>query len=80
MKFKSIFKYFYGFNLLGSRHKKIFKKYIKIKKEFLDYSNKFVSKNFKNKKVLGICFRGGDRKKGAYQPYPPTEKQLFCCL
>ena len=77
VKFKSIFKYFYGFQYLNNNHKKIFKKYIKIKKEFLDISNKFVIKNFKNKKVLGVCFRGSDQKKTGYQPYTPTEKQML---
>ena len=77
VKFKSIFKYFYGFQYLNSKHKKIFKKYIKIKKEFLDISNKFVSENFKNKKVLGVCFRGSDQKKSGYHPYTPTEEQML---
>ena len=77
VKKKSIFKYFYGFQYLNTNHKKIFKKYIKIKKEFLEASNKFVKNKFKNKKVLGICFRGSDQKKSGYQPYTPTEEQML---
>ena len=73
----SIFKYFYGFQYLDNKHKHIFKKYIKIKKEFLNFSNNFVNKKFKNKKVLGICFRGSDQKKSGYQPYTPTEEQML---
>ena len=75
--FKSNFKYFNGFQFLDQRHKKIVRKYIKfnnvIKKEY----NKYFSESFKNKKVLGVCFRGSDQKKSAYQPYPPSEKQLI---
>tara|TARA_B100000579_G_scaffold343016_1_gene295210 strand:- start:747 stop:1862 length:1116 start_codon:yes stop_codon:yes gene_type:complete len=77
VKKKSIFKYFYGFQYLNVDHKKIFKKYIKIKKEFLDISNKYVKNKFKNKKVLGICFRGSDQKRSGYHPYTPTEKQML---
>ncbi len=73
----SKFKYFNGFQYLDNRHKNIFKKYIKIKKEFLNFSNNFVNKKFKNKKVLGICFRGSDQKKSGYQPYTPTEDQML---
>lgn len=73
----SIFKYFYGFQFLNSEHRKVFKKYIKIKKEFLNISNRFIRKKFNNKKILGVCFRGSDQKKSAYQPYTPTEKQML---
>lgn len=75
--YKSNFKYFNGFQYLDSRHEKVFKKYIKIKKELLDKSQKFIYKHFKNKKILGICFRGSDQKKSGYQPYTPTEKQML---
>ncbi len=75
--FKSNFKYFNGFQYLDNRHKKIVKKYIKINKNILKESDRFVEKNFRNKKILGVCFRGSDQKKSAYQPYPPTEKQLL---
>ena len=75
--YKSKFKYFNGFQYLDNRHKKIVKKYIKINKNILKESDRFVEKNFRNKKILGVCFRGSDQKKSAYQPYPPTEKQLL---
>ena len=75
--YKSNFKYFNGFQNLDNRHNKIIKKYIQFNKKILEESNKFVKKNFKNKKILGVCFRGSDQKKSAYQPYPPTENQLL---
>ena len=75
--YESNFKYFNGFQYLDSRHQKVFKKYIKIKKEFLDKSQKFIYKHFKNKKILGVCFRGSDQKKSGYQPYTPTKKQML---
>jgi len=75
--FKSNFKYFNGFENLDNRHKKIIKKYIRFDKKILKEVEKFEKQNFKNKKVLGVCFRGSDQKKSAYQPYPPTEEQLL---
>tara|TARA_B100001059_G_C17773191_1_gene549687 strand:+ start:361 stop:1479 length:1119 start_codon:yes stop_codon:yes gene_type:complete len=77
IKSRSIFKYFYGFQFLKEKHKKIYRKYIRIKKEFTDKANRIVKKEFKDKKVLGVCFRGSDQKKSAYQPYTPTEKQML---
>ena len=73
--FKSEFKYLNGFENLDSRHIKIFKKYIKIRKDILQKAQKYYSK-FKGKKVLGVCFRGSDQKKSAYHPYTPSEKQI----
>tara|TARA_B100000686_G_scaffold40060_1_gene41395 strand:- start:427 stop:1509 length:1083 start_codon:yes stop_codon:yes gene_type:complete len=75
--YKSNFKYFNGFQYLDKRHKKIIKKYIKFNKNILNESDKFVKKNFRNKNILGVCFRGSDQKKSAYHPHPPTEKQLL---
>ena len=75
--FTSEFKYFHGFRYLNSKHKKIIKKYIHIKKDILTEANRFAQKNFKNKKILGVCFRGSDQKKSAYQPYTPTEEQMY---
>ena len=75
--FKSNFKFFNGFEYLDNRHKKIVKKYIKFNKKIIDKINRFTKKKFKNNKILGVCFRGSDQKKSAYQPYPPTEKQLI---
>jgi len=73
--FTSKFKYFNGFEFLDLRHKKIIKKYIHINKDIIKEAET-ICKKFKNNKVLGICFRGSDQKKTAYQPYTPTEKQM----
>ena len=75
-RYISNFKYFNGFQFLDSRHKKIIKKYIKIKKEIVKDAEKIYNK-FKGKKVMGICFRGSDSKKNAYQPHVPTYKQML---
>ena len=75
--FKNEFKYFNGFQNLNSNHRKIVKKYIKFDKNILTQSQNFTKKYFSNNKILGVCFRGSDQKKTAYQPYPPTEKQLL---
>lgn len=74
---KSEFKSFNGFNFLEKHHRKIFKKYIHIKKNILSDANNFVKNKFKNHKVLGIHFRGSDQKNAGYHFYPPTEKQML---
>ena len=74
--YSSDFKYFNGFQFLDYRHKKIVKKYIKIHADILAEA-RAIYKKFKKNKVLGICFRGSDQKKSAYQPYTPTEKQMM---
>ena len=74
--YESEFKYFNGFQYLDNKHKKIFKKYIKIDKKIKNDAKKIYSL-FKNKKVLGICIRGSDQKKTAYQPYTPTKEQMI---
>ena len=71
----SIFVNFQGFHFLDNRHKKIMKKYIRIKEDITNEANNFYKK-YKNKKVLGVCFRGSDQKTSAYTPYTPTEKQM----
>jgi len=73
--FKTSFKYFNGFDFLDKRHKLICKKYLKINQDLINKAKKIKNK-FKGDKVLGICFRGSDQKKSAYQPYTPTEKQM----
>ena len=72
----SNFKYFNGFQYCDQRHKKIFKKYIKIDSK-IQKDAKSLYSQFKNKKVLGICFRGSDSKKNAYQPHTPTKEQIM---
>tara|TARA_Y100001970_G_scaffold54633_1_gene69307 strand:+ start:312 stop:1352 length:1041 start_codon:yes stop_codon:yes gene_type:complete len=58
-------------------YKKLFKKNIKIKKNFFLFVNHFVKKNFKNKKVIGIHLRGTDMKHTPNHPLPPTLSQVF---
>ena len=55
---------------------KVFKKYIKIKPEYLELSNKFIKKNFKGKKILGVHWRGTDHKV-LPNHHPPTQKQIL---
>lgn len=52
--------------------KKIFDRYIKINDEILKIISIFTKKNFKNKKVLGIHFRGTDQKIAPNHSFPPT--------
>ena len=57
--------------------KKIFEKYIKIKKKFILNANNFYRKNLKGNKVLGVHFRGTDRINVPNHPLPPTVEQMF---
>jgi len=68
--------FFDGFEKLTSEHKKIFNKYIKIKKNLINEKKEFVNKNFKNLKILGVHFRGTDYKNRERHPYPATKKQI----
>ena len=52
--------------------KKIFDKYIKINNKILKDISIFTKKNFKNKKILGIHFRGTDQKIAPNHSIPPT--------
>jgi len=56
---------------------RLFKKFIKIKKYFQKNSNNFEKNNFKNKKILGVHFRGTDRIVIPNHPLPPTVGQMF---
>ncbi len=56
---------------------KVYKKYIKIKPEYINLSKNFVKKNLKAKKILGVHWRGTDHKVLPGHPYPPTQKQIF---
>ena len=69
-------KEFDSFNNLNNQHFKIFKKYIKIKKDILSKAHKFEIDNFYKKKVLGVHFRGTDMKTQERHPYPATFKQI----
>lgn len=54
------------------KYKKIFDEYIKVNKKILITVEKFVNKNFKNKKILGIHFRGTDQLISPNHSHPPT--------
>lgn len=57
--------------------KKIFKKYVFIKNEFINEAKIFSKNNFKKHKILGVHFRGVDRIIMPDHPLPPTVKQMF---
>jgi hypothetical protein len=56
---------------------KVYKKYIRIKPFIHTEVNKFIKKNFTNRKVLGVHWRGTDHKTLPNHPYPATKKQIF---
>ncbi len=68
---------FDGYDKLSFDHKKIFYKFVKIKKSLINEKNNFIKKNFKNKKILGIHFRGTDQKTAQRHPLPATKKQII---
>ncbi len=57
--------------------RRVFLKYIKIKKKFLKEVNNFVKKYKINKSTLGIHWRGTDHKVLPGHPLPPTETQIL---
>ena len=65
------------FDTFQKKHYLILKKYIRIKKEILNEVKKFMKKNFSNKKVLGVHFRGTDMKTQERHPYPATLGQII---
>lgn len=52
--------------------RKIFDRYIKINDKILKTISIFTKKNFTNKKILGIHFRGTDQKISPNHAFPPT--------
>jgi hypothetical protein len=60
--------------------KKIYNKYIKIKKKFIKNADEFVKKNINDKKVLGVQIRGTNMRTTPSHPMPPTLKQIFSCI
>ena len=68
---------FDSFEHLSSAHLKIYKKYIKIKKEITDEVQLFINKKFLKNKVLGVHFRGTDMKTQERHPFPPTSNQII---
>ena len=57
--------------------KKVFLKYIKIKKKYFVEAKKFVKKNNIGKNTLGVHWRGTDHKVLPNHPMPPTENQII---
>ena len=68
--------FFDGFENLNFEHRKVFNKYIKIKKNLIYEKDKFYNKNLKNLKILGVHLRGTDYKNRERHPYPATKKQI----
>ena len=68
--------FFDSFKNLNKDHKKVFNKYIKIKKNLILEKNKFYKKNFNNLKILGVHFRGTDYKNRERHPFPVSKKQI----
>ena len=65
-----------NFELCSNNIKKIYKKYIKIKKIYSTEAHKFVNKFIKLNKVLAVHYRGTSYKTSAGHPYPPTSNQM----
>ena len=57
-------------------YKKIITKYVKINNFIKKIVENFEKKNFKDKKVLGVHFRGTDMKTTPSHPFPPTFTQV----
>jgi len=62
---------------INSKHFKDVKKYIKVKKIHTDFANKYFNKYLKNKKILGVHYRGTSYKSSASHPFPPTKEQII---
>ena len=56
---------------------KVFKKYIKVKKEYLKEANKFIKENFKNKKILGVHWRGDRSQSFCQIIHFPQQKNKY---
>ena len=69
-------KFFDGLRYLTIDHKRIFFKYIKIKKYLINEKKIFLNKKLKNKKFLGVHFRGTDYKNRERHPLPATKNQI----
>jgi hypothetical protein len=68
--------YYKKFETCSKKIKKIFKEYIKIKKNYLNQSQDFANKYIKGNKVLAVHYRGTSYKTSAGHPYPPTFDQM----
>ncbi|MDA9629885.1 hypothetical protein N9S67_02670 [Candidatus Pelagibacter sp.] len=73
-------KEFDSFQNLTQKHHDLFLKYFKIKKDISNEIEIFKNKNFVNKKVLGVHFRGTDMKTQERHPFPPTVQQIISLI
>ncbi len=69
--------YRYMTHEINSKNFESIKKFIKIKKRHINFANNFFNENLKNKKVLGVHYRGTSYKSSANHPFPPTKKQII---
>ena len=69
-------KEFDSFQNLSQKHHNLFLKYFKVNKDIMNEIETFKNKNFINKKVLGVHFRGTDMKIQERHPFPPTIQQM----
>lgn len=70
--------FYYNF-LENEKLKKFFTQKIKVKKSLFKIYEKIYS-NIKNKKTLGIHFRGTSYKRTTGHPFPPTKDQILICV
>lgn len=57
--------------------KKDFRENIIVKKKYNKLVENFAEKHFKNKKILGVHFRGTSYKRSPGHPFPATKKQIL---
>jgi len=62
---------------INSKNFKKVKKFIRVKKDHINFAKKFFDKNLKNKKILGVHYRGTSYKSSANHPFPPTKEQII---
>ena len=66
----------FNYNMEDISFKSLIKKNIRIKKNFLDISKRFIKNRF-GKRTLGVHFRGTSYKQSAGHPLPATPKQMI---
>ncbi len=71
------FEKYFEQDLISNEIKIAFRENLKIKNKFKKIINIFINKNFNDKKVLGVHFRGTSYKGSAGHPFPATKIQIF---